>query len=59
MCLYVWLTQLLAKEGYYNLDIPVSEALLSRPSDFTGIHTCAGTDTLGSILEAIQKAAIR
>jgi CBS domain-containing protein len=49
----------LAKEGYYNLDILISEALLSRPPDFTGIHTCSRNDTLSSLLDAILKTSIR
>lgn len=50
---------MLAKEGYYNLDILISEALLSRPPDFSGIHTCSSNDTLGSLLDAILKTFVR
>lgn len=51
---------LLAREGpYYNLDIPVSDALLRRPFDFPGIHSCSVDDTLGEVLTAIRDSQVR
>lgn len=50
---------MLAREGpYYNLDMPVSEALQRRSPDFEGIHSCSLTDTLGHILQTIQKMTV-
>lgn len=43
----------------YNLDIPVSEALLMRPPEFTGIHSCSADDTLGHILDSIRTDQVR
>ena len=51
---------MLAKEGpYYNLDMPVSDALLKRTNDFTGIHSCSLQDTLGQLLESIRMAPVQ
>jgi CBS domain-containing protein len=57
---------MLAKDGpYYNLDVPISEAIAERPDvllliqDYTGIHSCSPDDTLGHLLEAIQSSPVR
>jgi CBS domain-containing protein len=50
---------MLAKDGpYYNLDMPVSDALQKRSTDFTGIHSCSRQDTLGQILESIKAGPV-
>jgi len=50
---------LLAKEGaYYDLEVPVAVALQRRTESFEGIHTCAVTDTLYSILETIKRVVV-
>ncbi|KAJ3090538.1 AMP-activated serine/threonine-protein kinase regulatory subunit [Quaeritorhiza haematococci] len=49
----------LAREGaYYDLEMPVSEALHRRSPDFEGIHTCTVSDTLGSILDTIRRCVV-
>ena len=55
-----------AKDGpNYNLSMPVSEALLKRPTvifikqDFAGIHSCTEYDTLGHMLDAIKNTDVR
>ncbi len=51
---------MLAKEGpYYNLDMPVSDALSKRTADFTGIHSCSLQDTLGQIMESIRNGPVQ
>ncbi|KAJ3017769.1 AMP-activated serine/threonine-protein kinase regulatory subunit [Thoreauomyces humboldtii] len=50
---------MLAREGaYYDLEMPVSEALVKRAPDFEGIHTCTLTDTLGHVLETIRRMPV-
>ncbi|KAJ3292225.1 AMP-activated serine/threonine-protein kinase regulatory subunit [Borealophlyctis nickersoniae] len=50
---------MLAREGaYYDLEMPVSEALIRRSPDFEGIHACSETDTLGHILETIRSMPV-
>jgi CBS domain-containing protein len=50
---------MLAKDGpYYNLDMPVSDALQKRSTDFTGIHSCSLQDTLGQILQSIKAGPV-
>ncbi|KAJ3034743.1 AMP-activated serine/threonine-protein kinase regulatory subunit, partial [Rhizophlyctis rosea] len=50
---------MLAREGaYYDLEMPVSEALIRRSPDFEGIHTCTEIDTLGHILETIRRMPV-
>ncbi|KAL2911632.1 AMP-activated serine/threonine-protein kinase regulatory subunit [Polyrhizophydium stewartii] len=50
---------MLAKDGpYYNLDMPVKEALLRRTPDFEGIHSCTTQDTLGRVLETIRTTTV-
>ncbi|KAI8892903.1 hypothetical protein BC833DRAFT_616062 [Globomyces pollinis-pini] len=51
---------MLAKgEPFYNLDMPVCEALLQRSQDFTGIYSCCLTDTLGQVLMSIKSSQVR
>ncbi|KAI9096884.1 hypothetical protein DFS34DRAFT_650253 [Phlyctochytrium arcticum] len=50
---------MLAKEGaYYDLEMPVSDALAKRSPDFEGIHTCTTNDTLGHLLETIRRMPV-
>ncbi|TPX64931.1 hypothetical protein SpCBS45565_g05536 [Spizellomyces sp. 'palustris'] len=50
---------MLAREGaYYDLEMPVSEALVKRSPDFEGIHTCTLSDTLGHVLETIRRMPV-
>ncbi|KAF2670303.1 CBS-domain-containing protein [Microthyrium microscopicum] len=47
------------KGGIYDdLQITVGEALLKRPEDFAGIHTCSIWDHLGTILDTIRKSRV-
>ncbi|KAI8852587.1 hypothetical protein BC829DRAFT_384714 [Chytridium lagenaria] len=49
----------LAKDGgFCDVRIPINEALSKRSQDFEGIHTCAMTDTLGDLLEAIKHMTV-
>ncbi|ORX42920.1 CBS-domain-containing protein [Hesseltinella vesiculosa] len=45
-------------EKYYQLDIPVGEALASRPKNYPGVHTCRLNDTLLSIFRTIRKQRV-
>ncbi|TPX56919.1 hypothetical protein PhCBS80983_g04184 [Powellomyces hirtus] len=50
---------MLAREGaFYDLEMPVSEALVKRAPDFEGIHTCTMSDTLGQVLETIRRMPV-
>ncbi|KAI8988706.1 hypothetical protein BDB01DRAFT_782875 [Pilobolus umbonatus] len=49
---------LVRSERYSDLDIPVSEAIEVRPSDFTGVSTCTMNDSLYSIFKALRKKRI-
>ncbi|TPX46773.1 hypothetical protein SeLEV6574_g03050 [Synchytrium endobioticum] len=50
---------MLAREGqYYDLEVPVGEALQGRGSEFEGIHTCTMQDTVGALLETIRTANV-
>lgn len=45
----------LIKDGrYYDLGLTVGEALLKRPDDFPGVHTCSEQDRLDTIFDAIR-----
>ncbi|KAG0271746.1 AMP-activated serine/threonine-protein kinase regulatory subunit [Linnemannia exigua] len=49
----------LIKAGVYrDLDLCVAEALLRRPEDFTGVHTCTLNDSLSSIFGTIRKSQV-
>ncbi|ORX89667.1 the adenylate sensor from Amp activated protein kinase complexed with Amp [Basidiobolus meristosporus CBS 931.73] len=51
---------ILAYEGaFYDLDMPAEEALLRRPEDFEGVHTCRLNDTLLSIFDTIRQSRVR
>ncbi|ORY05982.1 CBS-domain-containing protein [Basidiobolus meristosporus CBS 931.73] len=51
---------ILAHEGaFYDLDMPAEEALLRRPEDFEGVHTCRLNDTLLSIFDTIRQSRVR
>lgn len=46
----------LVKAGMYtDLDLSVGEALLRRPEDFEGVHTCTKNDRLSTIMDTIRK----
>ncbi|KAI8592074.1 hypothetical protein BDZ88DRAFT_392890 [Geranomyces variabilis] len=50
---------MLAREGaFYDLKMPVCEALVKRAPDFEGIHTCTLSDTLGHVLETIRRMPV-
>ncbi|KAF9292183.1 AMP-activated serine/threonine-protein kinase regulatory subunit [Linnemannia elongata] len=49
----------LVKAGVYrDLDLCVAEALLRRPEDFSGVHTCTLNDSLSSIFGTIRKSQV-
>ncbi|KAG0040751.1 AMP-activated serine/threonine-protein kinase regulatory subunit [Podila clonocystis] len=49
----------LVKAGVYrDLDLCVAEALLRRPDDFAGVHTCTLNDSLSSIFGTIRKSQV-
>ncbi|KAG0332391.1 AMP-activated serine/threonine-protein kinase regulatory subunit [Podila horticola] len=49
----------LVKAGVYrDLDLCVAEALLRRPDDFSGVHTCTLNDSLSSIFGTIRKSQV-
>ncbi|KAF9902223.1 AMP-activated serine/threonine-protein kinase regulatory subunit [Linnemannia zychae] len=49
----------LVKAGVYrDLDLYVAEALLRRPEDFAGVHTCTLNDSLSSIFGTIRKSQV-
>lgn len=43
---------------YRDLDLCVAEALLRRPEDFAGVHTCTLNDSLSSIFGTIRKSQV-
>ena len=43
---------------YRDLDLCVAEALLRRPEDFMGVHTCTLNDSLSSIFGTIRKSQV-
>lgn len=46
----------LVKGGIYtDLDLSVGDALLRRPEDFEGVHTCTMNDRLSTIMDTIRK----
>ncbi|KAL0143286.1 hypothetical protein V8B55DRAFT_1476173 [Mucor lusitanicus] len=49
---------LVRSEKYSDLDLPVGEALKSRPDNFPGVCTCTMNDTLLSIFKAIRKKRV-
>ncbi|KAG2192259.1 hypothetical protein INT47_010038 [Mucor saturninus] len=49
---------LVRSEKYSNLDLPVREAIKSRPKDYPGVSTCTMNDTLNSIFKAIRKKRV-
>lgn len=49
----------MVKAGVYrDLDLCVAEALLRRPEDFAGVHTCTLNDSLSSIFGTIRKSQV-
>lgn len=49
----------LIKSGTYEeLTLTVGEALLNRPDDFPGVHTCSEHDRLSSIFETIRRSRV-
>ncbi len=49
---------LIRAEAYHDLEITVGEALLRRPDDFEGVHTCMETDRLDGIFDAIRRSRL-
>ncbi|KAG8810570.1 AMP-activated serine/threonine-protein kinase regulatory subunit [Serendipita sp. 399] len=47
-------TTLIRSGAYTKLDLSIRSALQQRTSDFTGVVTCSGTDSLGKLLEFIS-----
>jgi len=49
----------LIKGGSYNdLSLSVGEALLRRPEDFPGVHTCSINDSLDAIFDTIRRSRV-
>ncbi|KAI5798892.1 hypothetical protein EDC01DRAFT_649634 [Geopyxis carbonaria] len=49
----------LIKGGLYDdLSLSVGEALLKRPDDFAGVHTCSMHDSLDAIFHTIRKSRV-
>lgn len=49
----------LVKGGIYNdLVLSVGDALLRRPEDFEGVHTCTLNDRLSTIMDTIRKSRL-
>lgn len=49
----------LVKGGMYtDLDLSVGDALLRRPDDFEGVHTCTYNDRLSTIMDTIRKSRL-
>lgn len=49
----------LVKGGNFNeLDITIGDALLKRPDDFEGVHTCTVNDRLSTIMDTIRKSRL-
>ncbi|XP_055327231.1 5'-AMP-activated protein kinase subunit gamma-1-like [Paramacrobiotus metropolitanus] len=49
---------LAAEKTYSNLDVTIQQALEHRNEWFEGVHKCALSDTLGSVLNVIVKAEV-
>ncbi|CAO3656314.1 unnamed protein product [Mucor fragilis] len=49
---------LVRSEKYGDLDLPVGQALKSRPDNFPGVCTCTMNDTLLSIFKAIRRKRV-
>jgi hypothetical protein len=53
------LRQTLVRLGaYQSLDLTISEALKQRSSDFPGVVICAASDSLGTLLQLIEKRRV-
>ncbi|KAK9481010.1 hypothetical protein V1514DRAFT_301142 [Lipomyces japonicus] len=49
----------LIKGGIYNdLKLTVGEALMRRPEDFEGVHTCTDQDRLDTIMDTIRRSRL-
>lgn len=49
----------LVKGGNFNeLDLSIGDALLRRPEDFEGVHTCTFNDRLSTIMDTIRKSRL-
>ncbi|ODV88766.1 hypothetical protein CANCADRAFT_128466 [Tortispora caseinolytica NRRL Y-17796] len=49
----------LIKGGVYDdLELSVGEALLRRPEDFDGVHTCTDQDRLETIMDTIRRSRL-
>ncbi|KAI5815510.1 hypothetical protein BZA77DRAFT_76998 [Pyronema omphalodes] len=49
----------LIKNGsYQDLALTVGEALLKRPDDFSGVHTCSMNDSLDAIFETVRRSRV-
>ncbi|EEB07683.2 protein kinase activator [Schizosaccharomyces japonicus yFS275] len=49
---------LIQRGDYHNLDLMVGEALLKRPSNFPGVHTCRESDHLDGVFDAIKHSRV-
>ncbi|KAI9343586.1 hypothetical protein BDR26DRAFT_858374 [Obelidium mucronatum] len=50
---------LLTKDGSStDLNIPLSQALSGRSSEFAGIHTCSIDETIGNLMDTIRKMTV-
>lgn len=43
---------------YQDLSLSVGEALLRRPEDFSGVHTCSINDSLDAIFDTIRRSRV-
>jgi len=44
--------------AYQSLDLTISEALKQRSPDFPGVVVCAASDSLGTLLQLIEKRRV-
>jgi 5'-AMP-activated protein kinase regulatory gamma subunit len=44
--------------SYHDLSLSVGEALLRRPDDFSGVHTCSMNDCLDAIFDTIRRSRV-
>ena len=49
---------LVKANGHGDLRMTVGEALMRRPEDFPGVHTCRLTDTLSDIMEIVRRTRL-
>ncbi|KAA8892600.1 hypothetical protein FN846DRAFT_915152 [Sphaerosporella brunnea] len=44
--------------SYHDLSLSVGEALMRRPEDFAGVHTCSMNDSLEAIFDTIRRSRV-